>query len=261
MSYIEENIEKYKLDNFINSSKRQKRSNEDILFPIFHYFSTLINNKKFTIDKSDVKTVELLGWQCRGLNPWQPVLDFGNNHKSAAEYIKKEIAWYLSKDRSINEIGKVAKIWTQVCDSNNKINSNYGWCIYSAENTYQFRYTVDELIENQDSRRATMVYTRPTIWEDFNKNGMSDYICTWGTHIFIRDNKLYYIINQRSCDIWFGLRNDLAWHCFVYQQLFNELTQHGIELEKSYDGIIYNCDSIHAYERHFGIIQDIANSR
>lgn len=257
---IQEAIDIYHLDDFINNEEKITNSNEKKLFHIFEYFNNLIKNEKYTIDKTGVKTVELLGWQCRNLNPWQPLLDFGNNHKSAKNYIKQEIGWYLTQDRSVKEIGEIAKIWKQVADKSGNINSNYGWCIWSAANTYQFKYALEELIDNQDSRRATMIYTRPSIWEDFNKDGMSDYICTWGTHAFIRNNKLYYIINQRSCDVWFGLRNDFAWHCYVYQRLYNLLIANAIKLEKSYDGIIYNCDSIHAYERHFNIITDIVDS-
>lgn len=240
------------IENFLAYEDKAIITNEMKLKSTLEIFKNKILTNDITLDKSGVKTVELLGWQCKDLNPWQPILSF-NDKSTSINYCKEELLWYLSQDLSVKKIGKIAKIWSQICSSKQEVNSNYGWCIFNENNFSQYDNVISELLRNQDSRRAVMIYTRPSMWIDYNRDGMSDFICTWGTHIFIRNKKLYYIINQRSCDFWFGLRNDFVFHCFVYQMLFNALLDLGIDLEKSKDGIIYNCDTIHLYERHFDL--------
>lgn len=246
------------IDAFLDKEEFIKR-NERLLLPTLKVFKEKIDNEEFCGDKTGTRTVELLGWQCAGLNPWQPLLNFAGK-KTSVDYCKKELEWYLSKSLKVDEISKTAKIWGQISSSKNEVNSNYGWCIFSAENFNQYDHVLEELVKHKDSRRATMIFTRPSMWLDHNKDGMSDFICTWGTHVFIRNNKLIYIVNQRSCDFWFGLRNDFVFHCFVYQMLFNSLRDLGVDLEKSYDSIIYNCDTIHLYERHFGLCESICEN-
>lgn len=250
------------VDDFLAAEvdKRDLQYNEQKLWPTICLFVDKLYYGDIVTDKSGVKIVETLGWQCRNLNPWQPILDFAGK-KTSVDYCRKELLWYLSQDLSVKDIGQTAKIWQQVCSTKGEVNSNYGWCIFSKDNFSQYNNVLTELIRHQDSRRATMIFTRPSMWEDYNKDGMSDFICTWGTHIFIRDKKLYYIVNQRSCDFWFGFRNDFVFHSFVYQLLFNDLKNAGVELEQSKDGIIYNCDTIHLYERHFKLIQTIHFNR
>lgn len=244
------------IDSFLSYNEVAEVSNEKLLLSTLKIFKDKIVTRDFIIDKSGVKTVELLGWQCKSLNPWQPILNF-NGKSTSLSYCKEELLWYLSQSLSVKDISKKAKIWQQICSSKSEVNSNYGWCIFSKDNYSQFDNVLSELIEHSDSRRAVMIYTRPSMWFDYNRDGMSDFICTWGTHCFIRHNKLYYIINQRSCDFWFGLRNDFVFHCFIYQMLFNALRDCGIQLEHATDTIIYNCDTIHLYERHFDLCKSI----
>lgn len=244
------------IEEFLNTEYRDLYSNESKLMPTLHEFQKMLDTDDTVLDKSGVRTVEILGWQCRDLNPWQPILTFGDK-KTSVNYCKKELEWYLSQDLSVSKIGESAKIWKQVCSKDELVNSNYGWCIFSNDNYSQYLNVLNELLKNKDSRRATMIFTRPSMWIDYNKDGMSDFICTWGVHCFIRDNKLYYIINQRSCDFWFGLRNDFVFHCYVYQMLFRDLYECGITLNISHSCIIYNCDTIHLYERHFDLLKSI----
>jgi hypothetical protein len=51
----------------------------------------------------------------------------------------KELRWYMSQSLNVNEIAPpVPAVWRQVASSKGMINSNYGWCIFSARNGYQF---------------------------------------------------------------------------------------------------------------------------
>ena len=222
--------------------------NEKQISPFIVKLYTKLFKENFVIDKSGVKMVELLGISIK-LNPNQPILNFGKK-KSNEAYIKKELDWYLSQDLNVYPMMKDVKIWTEVADKDGYINSNYGWCIFSEANYSQYDFVLEELNRNRESRRACMIYNRPSMTIDYNYRGRSDYICTNYVQCFIRKGKLEYHIHQRSCDMVFGFFNDFAWHCYVYNRLVKDLNV-------SVGNILYIIDSFHVYERHFPILTEI----
>lgn len=202
-------------------------------------------NKNFIIDKSGVKTIEIISANFIADEDYI----FGQPND---EYVERELKWYLSQSLNVNDLEKTPKIWKQVADPSGFINSNYGWCIYSLENYSQYEHCKNELLKNPNSRRATMIYNRPSMWFDYNKNGMSDFICTYSCQYFIRDNKLIADINMRSNDCWAGYRNDKKWQDYVHQHLANDLN-----IEK---GIMYwKAGSLHLYEKQFDLIEKYIN--
>jgi thymidylate synthase len=233
-------------------------TNEEILIPYFKKLNFKLLTKNFIIDKTGVKIVELLNVSIFNLNPNQEILDF-KFKKTNIDYCKKELNWYLSKDLSIINYVDDIKIWNNVCTKDNKkeINSNYGWCIFSENNYKQFKFAIDELLNNKESRRACIIYNRPSITIEYDRNGMSDYICTMYTNHFIRNNKLIYIIHQRSCDLIYGALNDFYWHCYVYHLIISNLREKYKNLEYGY--IYYNIDSLHCYEHHFTLLKKIVD--
>jgi len=227
---------------------------------IRNYFKDALALEEFVIDKTGVKTIELIN--ASFIADEESI--FGEpNH----DYIRREIDWYLSKSLNVNDIpGKVPEIWKQVADNKGNINSNYGWCIFSPENGFmsyhnifaleafkdinsdcQYNRVRDELIANPNSRRAVMIYTRPEMWLDYNRNGRSDFMCTNTVQYLIRDNQLHSIVQMRSNDVVFGYRNDYAWQKFVLDSLAAELHMHP-------GNIYWNVGSLHVYERHFGMV-------
>ena len=234
-------------------------TNEEILLPYFKKLKKLKDNNEFIIDKTGVKIVEIINCNIKGLNPQQWYLEF-NGRKSPVKYIKKEIEWYNSMSLNIKGYVDDVEIWKKVSSKDGFINSNYGWCIYSKDNYKQYDNSLLELIKNQDSRRACMIYNRPSMWEDYKKDGMNEFICTFSTQQFIRNNKLIYIIYQRSADAIFGaLFVDFAWHCEVYIKLYNNLKKHYNNLEIGQ--IDFNCGSLHIYERHFEMLDKICETK
>lgn len=233
-------------------------TNEERLMPYFKELYDKVQNKDFVVNlkcdnPSGTKIVELLAPRIE-LDPSQPYLSFPGR-KTPEKYCLAELNWYTSQDLSVEEIGQVAKIWTQIASEDGKVNSNYGWCIWSDKNYSQFDHCLNELLECPDSRRACMIYQRPSMWEDYNKGGMSDFICTWGTHWFIRDNKLHCIVLMRSNDAIFGFFNDFFWHCYVYNLMWRRLGEKYEDLESG--SIIWQPDSFHVYERHFGLLEEM----
>ena len=205
------------------------------------YFRTALANEWFVIDKTGVKMIELVGESFLADRP----AIFGTVNQ---EYVQHELDWYLSTSLNVNDIpGGPPKIWQQVSDENGFINSNYGWCIFHPDNGFQYDRAKEELINNPWSRRAIMIYNRPTMHMDYNANGMSDFMCTNAVQYMIRDGKLNAVVQMRSNDVVFGYKNDYAWQKFVLDKL-------AADLEVTPGRIIWNAGSLHIYERHFKLV-------
>lgn len=169
------------------------------------------------------------------------------------EYITSEINWYFSKSRYIEDIkGNIPFIWKQIASKFGKINSNYGWCIFSDKNFNQFNRAINTLFLDKNSRQSTMIYIRPSMHEDAKQDGMNDFICTYAVQLIIRENTLHYMVFMRSNDAIFGYKNDRFWHNLVFDMAL-------IHLEKKYSGLKkgnlhWNAASLHIYPRHFDLI-------
>lgn len=213
------------------------------------YFFDQLAAKEFVIDKSGVKTLELTG---ASFIADEPTI-FGAVNE---EYIMRELEWYESQSLNVNDIpGKVPEIWKQVADKDGIINSNYGWCIWSPKNHDQYLKCRSELVANKDTRRAIMIYTRPSMHEDAFHNGRSDFMCTNAVQYLIRRNKMHCVVQMRSNDVVFGYRNDRAWQKHVLDMLvaeYNTLTESKIEA----GDIHWNVGSLHIYERHFKLVEE-----
>jgi len=234
--------------------------NEQILLPYFRQLYNDIQNKNFVIDKTGSKVVEIIGCKIEGLNPVQSILNFNEIKKTSIQYVEKELNWYLSESLSIINYVDDIKIWNDVCtkDEKKEINSNYGYLIFSAENYNQYENCKKELIDNQESRRAVMLYNRPSIWNEYDRDGMSDWICTYANQFFIRNNKLQSVYIMRSNDAVYGWINDFFWACYVYNKLYIELKEKYIDLQIG--TIDWFSGSWHIYDRHFDLLQKIVES-
>jgi len=201
-------------------------------------------SEDFVIDKTGVKTVEIIG--ATFIADKDYVI-----RKPAYEYIQRELEWYKSQSLYVDDIpGGAPQIWKDVSSDEGKINSNYGWCIYSEENGNQYKHVQRELRNNPNSRRATMIYNRPSMHLDYNRDGMSDFMCTYANTFYIRDGKLDSHYLMRSNDAVFGYNNDYAWARYVQNQLAEDL---GIEV----GNLIWTASNFHVYERHFNFIEEL----
>lgn len=221
---------------------------DNIIYPLYQK----VKNEEFVGNG----TVEIL---CRQLvlDPRQPFLDFKGVRKTNVDYCKKELDWYLSEDLSIKGHVDDVKIWVQCAtkDDKQEINSNYGYLVFSKENGYQYQNVLKELTDDKLTRNGIIMYNRPSIHTDYLRDGMHDMICTLASHFLIRNNKLEMIHYFRSNDIFFGFLNDLAWNCFVYQNMYLDLKKVYPELE--YGKIYWTSDSMHCYERHYKFLERI----
>lgn len=205
------------------------------------FYDKLIN-EEFVIDKTGVKTIEIMN---AAFHADRPTIVGKVNE----DYIRRELEWYNSMSLNVYDIPEpVPEIWKQVADKDGYINSNYGWCIFSNENGNQFANVVKELMANNDSRRATMIYTRPTMHKDYNKNGMSDFMCTNTVQYLIRDGHVNALVYMRSNDAVFGYKNDFSWQKYVLDKVADAVM---VPAGKIY----WNVSSLHVYERHFELLE------
>ena len=201
--------------------------------------------ERFVIDKSGQKTIEMIG---ASFIADEPAI-FGTPNK---EYIDAEIDWYLSGSTNIGDIYKDSrdppKAWQMSANQYGEINSNYGYLIFDDTHFRQYDNVVDELTNNPDSRRACMVYNRPSIWTEYNQNGKNDFICTNAVTYYIRNDELQCVVQMRSNDVVFGYKNDYAWQYYVLATLAKDL---GVQP----GSMTWQVQNLHVYERHFNLVK------
>jgi len=144
----------------------------------------MIYNTGFLIENpmdNDIKT------------PWRKF------NKSYAEY---EFNWYLSQNRSVRDIKKIAKIWDTMHSGDDIVNSNYGW---QWNRNNQLDYVINELKRDPTSRRAVL-----TIYDGKEHDQYKfDTPCTLSIVFCINDNKLCMTVTMRSNTTF--ICNFLSW--------------------------------------------------
>ena len=212
---------------------------------IAEVFVNALESKQFVTDKTGQKTIEIIGASFLADKP----AIFGTVNE---EYVQKELKWYESESTNINDIygsdREPPQAWQYSANDHGEINSNYGHLIYSEKYNRQFENVIIELHKNPDSRRASMVYQRPSIWHEYNDNGKNDFICTNAVTYYIRNDVVNCVVQMRSNDVVFGYKNDFAWEQFV----LNEVAE---ELNREAGDIIWQAQNLHVYERHFDLVK------
>ena len=219
-------------------------------------FIDLYRSNRIVVDRTGSKTIEIIGASFLA----DKTAIFG---RPSEEYIKKELEWYDSQSNNINDIygseREPPQAWLYSANQHGEINSNYGRIIYSETYYNQFDKVVEELVHNPNSRRATMIYTRPSIWAEAFENGKNDFICTNAVSYYIRNNKLDVVVQMRSNDAIFGYKNDRAWAQEVQRRLRDELNNHIEMIGEDYiqtGNIYWQVQNLHVYERHFSFLNE-----
>ena len=213
---------------------------------IAEIFVNALEAKQFTIDKTGQKTIEIIGASFLADKP----AIFGIVNEA---YVDAELKWYESESTNITDIypegdKEPPQAWQYTANIHGEINSNYGHLIYSEKYYNQFENVVIELHKNKDSRRASMIYQRPSIWKEYNENGKNDFICTNAVTYYIRNDRLNCVVQMRSNDVVFGYKNDFAWQQFVLNELAEELSVESGD-------IVWQAQNLHVYERHFDLVK------
>jgi len=226
---------------------------------IRQYFIQALANKKFTTDRTGSKTIELIG---ASFIADEPAI-FGTVNE---DYVNAELAWYTAESNNINDIkygDEPPKAWQYAANEHGEINSNYGMLIHSEKYHNQYGQVLDELLTNMDSRRAAMIYNRPSIWCEYNDNGKNDFICTNAVTYYIREGKINCVVQMRSNDVVYGYKNDYAWQLHVLQTLtrdYNTLYSRAsadadYRRDMEVGTITWQVQNLHVYERHFDLVK------
>lgn len=161
--------------------------------------------------------------------------------KFSTKYAEKEYEWYLSGDRSVEEIKKYAKIWDKMHNGDNIVNSNYGWQ-WMREN--QLDKCIEQLKKSKDTRQAWF-----TIFDGKEKDMYEfDTPCTLSVGFDIKPhiNKLDMTVLMRSNDLVFGFCNDQYCWTKLQETIANELN---IPIGSYY----HFAHDLHIYERHYNM--------
>ena len=229
---------------------------------IREYFKSELAAERFTIDKTGAKTIEMIG-ACFIAD--QSAI-FGT---PSPRYIEAELAWYESMSTNIKDIHGPDKAppaaWLYAADKHGNINSNYGNLVYADKYHNQYDRAFTELWNNPDSRRAQMIYNRPSIWVEFDEGGKSDFICTNAQTFYIRDNVLHMVSQMRSNDVVFGYKNDYAWAQTLMDNFVDDWNQTveftdeiGAEIRREpivKGTLTWQVMNLHVYERHFDLVK------
>ena len=226
---------------------------------IREYFINELQNENFTVDRSGQKTIELIGASFEADEP----SIFGTVNQ---DYVDAELAWYKSMSTNIYDIRPEAEppaAWKYSANEHGDINSNYGKLIYSDKYYGQYHQALDELLRNMDSRRATMIYTRPSIWTEYDEHGKNDFICTNAVTYYIRNGAIHAVVQMRSNDVVYGYKNDYAWQLHVLNELtkdyndcyLSNAADADYRKEMEVGDIIWQVQNLHVYERHFDLVK------
>lgn len=161
------------------------------------------------------------------------------------DYAEKEWQWYLSGNRDVSEIKKIAKIWDKMHNGDNLVNSNYG---YQWNRNNQIGFIIDELTKNKYSRRAVI-----TIYDGKeHKNHFFDTPCTLNIVFNITFGKLNMSVLMRSNDLIYGFCNDQ--YCFSnLQKIIAD------KLNLPIGWYYHHVNDLHIYEKHFGLKEKYYN--
>jgi len=209
---------------------------------------TSVNREASMTSLVGAKTIELCGVN---FIADQEVLFGKLNH----DYLKREEQWYQSMSCSVDDFpGGAPAVWEAIASRDGLVNSNYGYLIRHSDNGYQFDHVVNELRRNPESRRAVMIYTRPSMWVDYNKGGRSDFVCTNTVQYLIRDGSVSAVVNMRSQDSHIGYKNDREW-----QRLTLNAVADAVGVPAGV--LMWQVGSLHVYQRDFYLVDHFIKTR
>jgi len=182
-----------------------------------------------------------------------------NMYKNAArssqeKYIAAELLWYFSGTKKASFIEKYASMWSKLKDSNGYVNSAYGYLIFEEKNEHnytQYRWAIESLIRDRDSRQAIMHFNKP--YHQYIDN--PDQVCTLTSLFHIRDNKLHMTLNMRSNDVILGFMTDFTFFNILHQQAYLHLKEHYLDLEMG--TYTHTSHSMHLYSKNYKKVEEM----
>ncbi len=161
------------------------------------------------------------------------------------KYAEREWAWYMSQNRSVEEIKKYAPIWDNMHNGNNIVNSNYGW---QWNRNNQLEKCIEQLEKNKGTRQAWL-----TIFDGKEKDSYEfDTPCTLSIGFDMTVFGLNMTVLMRSNDLVYGFCNDQ--YCFSKLQEYVAIRL-GVNV-----GVYYHfAHDLHIYKDKFDMREKFYN--
>ena len=203
----------------------------------FEYFYNFIMNFGFYSESQHTKALFNVGFYIN--NPKNRDIKT-NWRKWNKKYAEREWQWYLSQNRSVEEIKKFAPIWDKMHSGDNIVNSNYGWQ-WGRNN--QLDKCIEQLKKDKSTRQAWI-----SIFDGKEKDMYQfDTPCTLAVGFYVLpvdESKLNMTVTMRSNDLIYGFCNDQ--YCFSKLQ---ELV--AAELNMEVGDYYHFAHNLHIYEKHY----------
>lgn len=168
------------------------------------------------------------------------------------EYLEKELDFYASGSRQLEDAVKMSKFWSKCSDDGKTINSNYGFLLFHDENKHgftQFEHAINCLRNNPDSKKAVM-----TLYSKEHAYISNDNPCTLIINLYIQGDALNMQVIMRSNDLWYGLPYDLPFFRVVHLAALMVLQRTYPEIKLGYH--IHQALNLHFYEWAFDKFRD-----
>lgn len=153
------------------------------------------------------------------------------------KYANREWDWYVSRNRSVEQIKKFAPTWDKMHNGNNIVNSNYGF-LWNESN--QLENVIEKLKKDPLTRQAWI-----TMYDGKNaKEFTFDAPCTLSIGFIIDEGLLCMSVLMRSNDLWYGFCNDQ----FCFSNLQKIVAS---ELRLNVGWYYHYAADMHLYKQHF----------
>lgn len=169
-------------------------------------------------DKYSVRLISPRGLSCiemvqpvvHRIDPYYPLVTF-KERKLSYRFAAAEALWIINGRNDVDFVARVNKNIRQFSDNGAVLAGAYGPKIIN-----QLDYVVEKLIEDQDTRQATL-----TIWER-NPRKSRDIPCTVAMNFMIRGTRLHCQVFMRSSDVYLGLPYDMFSFSMVMRLVLSE---------------------------------------
>lgn len=217
--------------------------------PFLDIFYCIHKNGRHTVNRKgqglyEMRNVTLV------LDPEASTYCLGRN--PSQEYLEKELDFYASGSRQLEDAVKMSKFWSKCSDDGKTINSNYGFLLFHDENKHgftQFEHAINCLRNNPDSKKAVM-----TLYSKEHAYISNDNPCTLIINLYIQGDALNMQVIMRSNDLWYGLPYDLPFFRVVHYTALAMLKRTYPNLELGYH--IHQALNLHFYEWAFDKFRD-----
>jgi thymidylate synthase len=176
------------------------------------------------------------------------------------KYFIGETLWYFGGRRDLSFIKKYSKFWEKIANSDGTCNSAYGHLLFTlndtGDNESQWRWMINSLLNDKDTRQAVMHFNRTYHQCVSNK----DFVCTMYVNMLIRDDTLYTVSRMRSQDIVRGLTYDVPFFGLLLQNVYLLMKKEKYP-DLKMGGMIHSSDSLHLYDEHFDLASKMLHDK